>query len=248
MRVALVGHGLPYRVESTADLAILQFAKFRLWKDLDEHWADFAENPLVGHLVHEPTEAFEDPARDTGGFVDLDDLAAQLPAPADASQLRAIAEADAGRTFVLEGPPGTGKSQTITNLLTQAVAEGKRVLFVAEKRAALDVVARRLDAVGMGMFALDLHDKGSRASMVRAQIRLALEHAVAVDEQGLAADGEDAALGPPPAGPLRRPAARRQRRRPVAVLGADGGADRRHRGRAAAGARCRSWPTPRPRC
>ncbi|MCW2620703.1 MAG: putative ATP-dependent helicase, partial [Frankiales bacterium] len=191
VRVALAGHGLPYRVEATADLAILQFAKFRLWKDLDEHWSDFADNPLVSHLVHEPTEAFQDPARDSGGFPDLDDLAAQLPAPADASQLRAIAEATAGRTFVLEGPPGTGKSQTITNLLSKAVAEGKRVLFVAEKRAALDVVARRLDAVGMGMFALDLHDKGSRASMVRAQIRLALEHAVPVDEQGLAADGED---------------------------------------------------------
>src|SRR5688572_848010 len=187
MRVALVGHGLPYRVESTADLAILQFAKFRLWKDLDEHWSDFTDNPLVTHLVHQPTQAFADPVRDTG----LDDLAAQLPAPADASQLRAIAEAGAGRTFVLEGPPGTGKSQTITNLLTKAVAEGKRVLFVAEKRAALDVVARRLDAVGMGMFALDLHDKGSRASTVRAQIRLALEHAVAVDEQGLAATEED---------------------------------------------------------
>src|SRR3954447_24191759 len=190
MRVGLVGHGLPYRVEATADLAILQFAKFRLWKDLDEHWSDFAENPLVHHLVHEPTEAFQDPARDTGGFADLDELAAQLPAAADASQLRAIAEAEAGRTFVLEGPPGTGKSQTITNLLAHAVAAGKKVLFVAEKRAALDVVARRLDAVGMGMFALDLHDKGSRASMVRAQIRLALEHAVAVDEQGLTADGE----------------------------------------------------------
>src|SRR5687768_12344838 len=190
VRTALVGHGLPYRVEPTADLAILQFAKFRLWKDLDEHWADFADNPLVHHLVHEPTEAFEDPARDLGGYVDLDELAAELPAPADASQLRAIAEATAGRTFVLEGPPGTGKSQTITNLLTRAVAEGRKVLFVAEKRAALDVVARRLDSVGMGMFALDLHDKGSRASMVRAQIRLALEHAVAVDEQGLAADGE----------------------------------------------------------
>ena len=66
MRIALVGHGLPYRVEATADLAILQFAKFRLWKDLDEHWADFAANPLVHHLVHEPTEAFTDPARDTG--------------------------------------------------------------------------------------------------------------------------------------------------------------------------------------
>jgi hypothetical protein len=191
MRVGLVGHGLPYRVEATADLAILQFAKFRLWKDLDEHWADFTDNPLVSHLVHQPTEAFSDPVSDTARFVDLDELAATLPAPADASQLRAIAEASAGRTFVLEGPPGTGKSQTITNLLTRAVADGKRVLFVAEKRAALDVVARRLDATGMGMFALDLHDKGSRASMVRAQIRLALEHAVPVDEQGLATEEEN---------------------------------------------------------
>jgi hypothetical protein len=190
MRVALVGARLPYRVEATADLAILQFAKYRLWKDLDEHWADFAENPLVAHLVHEPTEAFSDPAPDTADGIDLDELAARCPVPADASQLRAIAEAAAGRTFVLEGPPGTGKSQTITNLLTRAVADGKRVLFVAEKRAALDVVARRLEAVGMGPFALDLHDKGSRASVVRAQIRAALEHAVAVDEQGLATDAE----------------------------------------------------------
>ncbi|MCZ2860041.1 DUF4011 domain-containing protein [Blastococcus sp. VKM Ac-2987] len=190
VRVGLVGHGLPYRVEATADLAILQFAKYRLWKDLDEHWGDFTGNPLVHHLVHEPTEPFVDPARGSAAHVDLDELAGELPVAADASQLRAIAEAGAGRTFVLEGPPGTGKSQTITNLLTRAVADGKRVLFVAEKRAALDVVARRLDAVGMGMFALDLHDKGSRASMVRAQVRLALEHAVAVDEQGLAADSE----------------------------------------------------------
>src|SRR4051794_8220875 len=78
VRTALVGHGLRYRVAPTADLAILQFAKFRLWKDLDEHWADFAENPLVHHLVHQPTEAFEDPARDLGGYVDLDELAAEL--------------------------------------------------------------------------------------------------------------------------------------------------------------------------
>ncbi|MGY1703477.1 DUF4011 domain-containing protein [Geodermatophilus sp. SYSU D00697] len=191
MRQALADAALPHRVEPTADLAVLQFAKYRLWKDLDEHWADFTANPLVAHLVHEPTEPFADPVPDTAGRVDLDELAASCPVPADASQLRAVAEAAAGRTFVLEGPPGTGKSQTITNLLTRAVADGKKVLFVAEKRAALDVVARRLDAVGMGPFALDLHDKGSRASVVRAQIQAALEHAVAVDEQGLAADGED---------------------------------------------------------
>jgi hypothetical protein len=191
MRQALADAALPHRVEPTADLAVLQFAKYRLWKDLDEHWADFAANPLVHHLVHQPTEPFADPVPDAAARVDLDELAAQCPVPADASQLRAVAEAAAGRTFVLEGPPGTGKSQTITNLLTRAVADGKRVLFVAEKRAALDVVARRLDAVGMGPFALDLHDKGSKASVVRAQIQAALEHAVAVDEQGLAADSAD---------------------------------------------------------
>src|SRR3712207_548515 len=151
MRQALADAGLPHRVEATADLAVLQFAKYRLWKDLDEHWADLTANPLVHHLVHRPTEAFADPVPDTAAFADLDELAAACPVPADASQLRAIAEAAAGRTFVLEGPPGTGKSQTITNVLTRAVAEGKKVLFVAEKRAALDVVARRLDAVGMGM-------------------------------------------------------------------------------------------------
>src|SRR4051794_8345430 len=190
MRIALAERGLPYRVEPTADLAILAFAKFRLWKDLDEHWDSLVENPLVAHLVHSPTDPFDDPVV-ADLSVDLDELAAAVPVSADASQLTAVAEAAAGRTFVLEGPPGTGKSQTITNLLARAVADGKRVLFVAEKRAALDVVARRLMAVGMGPFALDLHDKGSRPAVVRAQLRQALEHAVQVDEQGLAADGED---------------------------------------------------------
>ncbi|WP_448616245.1 DUF4011 domain-containing protein [Modestobacter sp. URMC 112] len=190
MRVALATHGLPHRVEPTADLGILAFAKFRLWKDLDEHWAALTENPLVAHLVHAPTEPFADPAPPAGA-VDLDELAGQVPVAADASQLQAVAAAAAGQTFVLEGPPGTGKSQTITNLLARAVADGKRVLFVAEKRAALDVVSRRLDAVGMGPFALDLHDKGSRPVVVRAQVRAALEHAVGVDEQGFTADGED---------------------------------------------------------
>ncbi|MGY1781816.1 DUF4011 domain-containing protein [Geodermatophilus sp. SYSU D01036] len=191
VRQALADAGLPFRVEATADLAVLQFAKYRLWRDLDEHWAELTANPLVHHLVHAPTEAFADPVPAAAADVDLDELAARCPVPADASQLRAVAEGVAGRTFVLEGPPGTGKSQTITNLLTRAVADGKRVLFVAEKRAALDVVARRLEAVGMGPFALDLHDRGARAAEVRARVRAALDHAVAVDEQGLAADGDD---------------------------------------------------------
>ncbi|SNS80164.1 Part of AAA domain-containing protein [Geodermatophilus pulveris] len=197
VRRALADAGLPYRVEPTADLAVLQFAKYRLWRDLDEHWAELATNPLVHHLVHRPDGEFADPAPDTAGGTDLDELAAACPAPADASQLRAVAEACAGRTFVLEGPPGTGKSQTITNLLARAVADGKRVLFVAEKRAALDVVARRLAAAGLGPFALDLHDKGARASTVRAQVRAALEHATGAatgagaDDEGGGAAGAD---------------------------------------------------------
>ena len=190
-RLALAAKGIPGRVEESADLSILQFAKFRLWKDLDEHWERMSQNPLVRHLIESPTEPFEDPVPPAEEDVDLDALDATCPVPADASQLAAIAEATAGRTFVLEGPPGTGKSQTITNLLTRAVAEGKRVLFVAEKRAALDVVSSRLEAVGMGPFCLDLHDKASKPTVVRAQIKQALDHAVAVDEQGLAAREEE---------------------------------------------------------
>ncbi|WP_073420426.1 DUF4011 domain-containing protein [Geodermatophilus nigrescens] len=191
VRQALLDAGLPFRVEATADLAVLQFARYRLWRDLDESWAELAASPLVGHLVHAPAEPFADPVPAAAADVDLDELAARCPVPADASQLKAVAEGVAGRTFVLEGPPGTGKSQTITNLLARAVADGRRVLFVAEKRAALDVVARRLDAVGLGPLVLDLHDERARATAVRARLRDALEAVVVADEQALAADGED---------------------------------------------------------
>ncbi len=75
----------------------------------------------------------------------------------DSSQQRVIAAVLRGQHGVIQGPPGTGKSQTIVNLITSLVAEGKRVLFVAEKRAALEVVLRRLQQVGLGHLALDLH-------------------------------------------------------------------------------------------
>ena len=187
VRRSIAEKGLNFRVEATADLAILQFAKFRLWKDLDENWAEFGKNTLVDHLTHRPTQPFPDSRDAQAGAADLDALAAQCPIPADASQLTAVADAVSGRTFVLEGPPGTGKSQTITNVLARAMAEGHRVLFVAEKRAALDVVKNRLDKVGMGPFSLDLHDKGSKPVAVREQLLGAIEHTVAVDQQGLQA-------------------------------------------------------------
>ena len=73
------------------------------------------------------------------------------PMLSDSSQLRAICVVGEGTNLVLEGPPGTGKSQTITNLIVHLLATGKTVLFVSEKMAALDVVHRRLSSLGLGV-------------------------------------------------------------------------------------------------
>ncbi|MGB3892782.1 MAG: DUF4011 domain-containing protein [Mycolicibacter sinensis] len=192
VRRAIAAAGLPFRVEDSVALAILQFAKFPLWKDLDESWEQLADNSLVRHLIDTPLAAYTDPVPAPDG-VDLNDLRPHMPVPADSSQLQAIAEAVGGRTFVLEGPPGTGKSQTITNLLAHAMASGRRVLFVAEKKAALDVVKKRLDAVGLGELSLNLHDKSARPAAVREQIKTALELRVTADSERLRTNQQIAA-------------------------------------------------------
>jgi Protein of unknown function (DUF4011)/Swt1-like HEPN/AAA domain/REase_MTES_1575/Protein of unknown function (DUF3320) len=174
VRRAIADARLPFRVEDTVHLSILQFAKFPLWKDLDESWKGLSRNTLVRHLIENPQSPFVDPVTEVGDR-DLDVLSTAMPVSADASQLHAVADAVDGRTFVLEGPPGTGKSQTITNLLAHAMSAGRRVLFVAEKRAALDVVKKRLESVGLGELSLDIHDKSARPAAVRAQIKHALE-------------------------------------------------------------------------
>jgi hypothetical protein len=184
VRRAINAVGLHFRVEETVHLAILQFAKFPLWKDLDDSWKALSNNSLVSHLINSPDAPFSDPVV-AGAEIDLDDLGAQMPVPADSSQLHAVDEAAGGRTFVLEGPPGTGKSQTITNLLAHAMAAGRRVLFVAEKRAALDVVKKRLEDVGLGELSLDLHNKSSKPAAVRDQIRTALDMRVSADTDAL---------------------------------------------------------------
>lgn len=187
VRDALTRHRLPFRVENRVHLGIFDFGGFRLWKDLDENWREVVKNPLVDHLVHTPADPFEDPVPRQAGR-DLDDLVAQLPTMADSSQAQVISEAVSGRTVVVEGPPGTGKSQTITNLIVQAMVEGKRVLFVAEKQAALEVVSRRLRAAGVSDLVLDLHDVSLRPTAVKAKIRSALDLQGSFDEEGLAAD------------------------------------------------------------
>ena len=180
VRRAIAEAGLPFRVEESVHLTILQFAKFPLWKDLDESWKELSHNSLVKHLIETPQQRFTDPVADNPD-VDLDQLGTVVPVPADSSQLRAVADAVGGKTFVLEGPPGTGKSQTITNLFAHAMATGRRVLFVAEKRAALDVVRSAWMRSVLVHSRWTCTDKSARPVAVRAQIKEALEMRVGHD-------------------------------------------------------------------
>lgn len=193
LRQALLDAGLPFTVETEARLAIVGFTGYLLWRDLDEHWERFLRQPVARHLALTPTDRFTDPAAaqvDTS-LTTLDSVVADVPIPADGSQAEAIAYARGGRTFVLEGPPGTGKSQTITNILADQVARGRRVLFVAEKGAALDVVRRRLAEVGLAPFALDLHDEHATPAQVRERLRLAIAHLPRPDQAGFQAAATD---------------------------------------------------------
>jgi hypothetical protein len=157
-------------VTDAVSLAVLDFSSFRLWRDLKESWPAFMKSPVVAHLVNTPSSDFDDPNAEVEDPSDL-----PCPLPADESQMAAVAAAVAGKTFVLEGPPGTGKSQTITNLLAASIASGKKVLFVAEKSAALEVVRKRLAEVGLGPLCLELFDKEAKPDHIRSQIKASLD-------------------------------------------------------------------------
>lgn len=142
-----------------------------LWRDLDpERWPEdnFSEHRLLPGLIG-ATELRGVAGDDS--IIDIDDPAQALRVPAlitdaDASQHRAIMDMAAGHDMAIEGPPGTGKSQTITNMIATALSQGKRVLFVAEKQAALRVVSARLRVAGFGPLLLELHgDKASRSEV-----------------------------------------------------------------------------------
>jgi len=151
-------------------LGLFSYAKYMMYKDLDGGaWPEDAKpwtQELLGSILDcgfpddEGTvdeETFLDPLRPVSGINEV--------CEADSSQVLAIIEANSGRSMVIEGPPGTGKSQTITNLIAEAIGNGKKVLFVAEKMAALEVVARRLEQAEIGDACLELHsNKASKKS------------------------------------------------------------------------------------
>lgn len=157
-----------------ADLGIFAFQKMAMVKDLREQRDTLAAHNLVAAIAGdlEAREAVLVDRRDIDA-TELDHLPAEdefAVRDADSSQQRVIHGVVADQDGVIHGPPGTGKSQTIVNLIATLAARGKRVLFVAEKRAALEVVLRRLEEVGLGHLALDLHGASVKRREVLRQV------------------------------------------------------------------------------
>lgn len=160
-----------WRVRRYISLALFNFSKLLMYLDLDpKNWPDtpnITNHPVVSQILSRVVQGGspEDPSPASVAFGEeyaideIDEVHTKYPLieDADSSQHSALIDALDGKNLVIEGPPGTGKSQTITNLIAAAIAQGKTVLFVAEKLAALEVVRSRLDAAGIGEFCLELH-------------------------------------------------------------------------------------------
>ncbi|MDD6995612.1 MAG: DUF4011 domain-containing protein [Candidatus Borkfalkiaceae bacterium] len=170
-------------------VAAFSFQRYLMWHDVRTQINEFKKNALVSALI---TRRFQrSPAPAVKEEDEADPADTLTPLPADSSQFSAIALSRTGESFVLHGPPGTGKSQTITNIIANALEDNCRVLFVAEKRAALDVVKKRLTEIGLGDFCLELHSNKTDKTDVlhRIETTLALKHAEETPE--LAARAEE---------------------------------------------------------
>jgi very-short-patch-repair endonuclease len=154
-------------------LASFSFAKYLMWKDLRERIDDLKENLFVKHLVENPKEAYTQEAY----FVErervddkIDPAQVFTPLNCDSSQLVAVEASGRAQDFVLEGPPGTGKSETIANIIAHNIGKGRKILFVAEKMAALNVVYSRMQKIGLSHLCLELHSNKANKRAVLDQL------------------------------------------------------------------------------
>ena len=164
-------------VEEECLLGTFSFSKFLMWNDIHSHREELRKNDIINSLVENKLTWTPEPITDNLRNIDQQISPAEiaLPVPVDSSQMAAVIEAGKGHSFILYGPPGTGKSQTITNLIANALYQGKRVLFVAEKMAALSVVQSRLAKIGLDPFCLELHSNKTTKRHVLQQLEKALQ-------------------------------------------------------------------------
>jgi len=161
------------------ELGFFSFSQFLMYEDLDvENWPEGQrpdEHPVLRRLLDEGFESPDTPLsdeKDLDQYLDPEDTYHVVDA--DSSQTEAILAVKRGENLVLQGPPGTGKSQTITNIIAEAIGEGKTVLFASEKMAALEVVKRNLDSVGLGDACLELHSHKTRKKAVLSELERTL--------------------------------------------------------------------------
>ena len=155
------------------------FQKLAIVKDLKEHGDQLAAHDVIAGIAGD--RQARESARGDRSLGDPRDLDVVTPddeflvRDADSTQQQAIGLSLSGRNGVISGPPGTGKSQTIANLIAECAARGKAVLFVAEKRAALDVVLERLKSISLGHLCLDLHGADISRKLVARQLKDSLD-------------------------------------------------------------------------
>lgn len=165
-----------WKVTKRAWLGIFSFETLAIYQDLKALDSQARNNTLVQAIAHLNGEPIEN--------VGLDDKLDELKTPqivpipvvkADSSQLRAITLASQGANLVIHGPPGTGKSQTITAIIANALGQNKKVLFVSAKMAALNVVHNRLQEIGLGQYCLEAHGVKSGKRKVIDELKRSLE-------------------------------------------------------------------------
>ena len=187
-------------------LATFQYTKLAMWEDLGGMRNEGVSHPLVRRLAGEtPPDAWgsvtdgtafpPEPELAGGRLDDIPEIRQTASVlPADHSQLRAVVAAGSGKNLVIHGPPGTGKSQTIVNIIANLMLQGKRVLFVSEKSVALDVVKDRLEQEQLGVFCLDMHSDRARKSSVYEQLRKSIDDECLRHDSGFRREKLDASL------------------------------------------------------
>jgi len=168
-----------WKVIRAARLAFFSSAKEAMYRDLDpELWP---KSGLVGkEWISAALDGRDEDPTDSISIEDINHALYVDPIPTvletDSSQMQAIVRVLRGSPLVIQGPPGTGKSQTITNLIAATLEQGKSVLFVAEKLAALSVVRQRMEETGLGRYCLELHSAKATPKMVLKQFEERMSH------------------------------------------------------------------------